>query len=219
MTSRFLHDFFPELGRFLVGQAPILWHLLQPTHIVHSCPEVQWHLTGLGRVRNPHLLPYQVLGAAIGIFGARQLLASRSPQLTYWAYSFLFFGLMNVSSIFCHALITHKSKLWDHMSMVDVVMTGCASLCMLFQQLSTWTQLPAAVRGSLLPRLLHPPATLRGARALVWRTVVLALGLGFVGRAAGVPWVNELLYLGTTAAAANAVALVSWSARHTATSR
>lgn len=34
-----------------------------------------------------------------------------------------------------------------------------------------------------------------------------------------VPWVNELLYLGTTLVSAKAVALVHWSARHTATRR
>lgn len=114
-----------------------MWHLLQPPDIVRACPELDAPLLG-GRLvlRNPTLLPFQLLGVAVGFRGARNLFrarqrppGARGPEAagaaaaggTYFAWSLLFFGLMNVSSIVCHGLMSDRTPAWEWAGVVDVV--------------------------------------------------------------------------------------------------
>jgi hypothetical protein len=64
-----------------------------------ACPEawttLPW-LRGL-HVRNPHLLPFQLLGVAVGLEGGRRLLGRRSAATVYWGFSFLSFGLVRIT--------------------------------------------------------------------------------------------------------------------------
>ena len=80
-------------------------------------PQLPFKLPGLGlrRLRNPHLLPLQLLGAAVGLGGAARLLLGRAAPAgaTYYGFSFLYFALMNLTSIACHALADRGSRSWE----------------------------------------------------------------------------------------------------------
>lgn len=251
MSENFFFDFFPTLWTFLNVHLPHLWAALQPLHILRTCPELHaTHLAALapwlGRLRNPTLLPIQLLGLAVGLDGAQRLLAQPAPRTVYWGYSFLYFGLMNATSLVCHALTPRGTALWRLFAALDVAATGASSLCLLFQQACSWAELsgssgsegsgsstggrsgssssraavPGAAAAALaLPPTLQPPNSIAGARSLCLHTFLLALVAALAGAWFSIPWANEALYLGTTAAAACAVALVMHVARQSASAR
>lgn len=104
-TETFFHDFFPAAAAALKQHRP-LWDVLQPPWLAEACPEQQlavplpswlggmlWQGTGAALlVRNPSLLPAQLAGLAVALFGVCRL---RSPRHVYLHHSLLLFGLMN----------------------------------------------------------------------------------------------------------------------------
>ncbi|GAB4818147.1 hypothetical protein N2152v2_005193 [Parachlorella kessleri] len=209
MTSRFFFDFFPALGQLVSTRSPGIWGFLQPSHILEACPELEAKLPLLGNMRNPTLLPLQLAGAAVGLGGARRLLAARNPSISLWGWSFLFFGLMNLSSIAAHVLAAHRSPAWELTAAVDVAMTGTASLCLLYQQASSWRQ-HSASKARSLPHLPRPPGTAAGAQRFALGTGAAVLAAALAGHNwLKLPWVNELLYIGTTLVAGKAAGLVA----------
>ncbi|KAL4421389.1 hypothetical protein ABPG75_010680 [Micractinium tetrahymenae] len=191
-TETFLNDFFPAAADALKQRAQ-LWRLLQPAWLATACPEQQLVLTLPGwlggggatlLLRNPSLLPAQLGGLAVALFGVHRL---RGPRHVYLHHSLVLFGLMNASSILAHAFAQRGTPLWQAALKADIAFTGASSLCLLLSQL-----LPA-------PASLHAAS---GAAVACWG-VLLAL-LAAVFRWSAVPWVPEAAYLGTTALAATA---------------
>lgn len=167
---------------------PILWAQLQPDWMDERCGEHTMRLLG-GRLslRNPWLLPSQLLGVVVGSVGAARLLRLRPLRLryasAYLAHALLFFCGMNLTSVAAHALLPRGSVSWVVFACLDVAFTGSASA--------------AVIMAAILP----PPASATGAAAAAVRcahALVLALSLSAAGAVLQLPWVPEAVYLGTT---------------------
>lgn len=113
-TATFFSDFFPTAHGLLSTQWPALWRTLQPAWLADSCPEQQAAvplppaLGGSGLtaaptpllLRNPHLLPFQLAGLLVALFGLRSL---QGAGHTYLRHSLLFFGGMNARWVLANA--------------------------------------------------------------------------------------------------------------------
>ncbi|PRW32567.1 vacuolar sorting-associated 52 A isoform A [Chlorella sorokiniana] len=171
------------LGVAQQSRHPALWAQLQPAWLAQRCPEQTLQLGSLA-IRNAELLPWQLAGVAVAAAAAALL---KGHRFTYLRHSLLFFALMNLSSILCHALADRASPLWQAALLADVVCTGASSLCLLLSQ------------------LVPPPATAAASQAAARRCWAVFAAL--LAAAAGnlrfqLPWVPEAIYLGTTALAA-----------------
>lgn len=122
-TEVFFRDFFPDAQQHLSDNWPKLWSLLQPAWMASTCPEQQvvvelplwgWVLGAASErgahaataaappaplvlhLRNPSLLPFQLLGLAVALFGLRCLAGCRRRCCAYLWHSLAFFGGMNL---------------------------------------------------------------------------------------------------------------------------
>lgn len=101
-TAAFFSDFFPAAHSALRQRWPAVWQLVQPDWLAASCPEhdvvlkLPWSGTAALQeltLRNPALLPCQLAGVAVAVWGLRRL---AGPRHTYLRHSLLFFCLMNL---------------------------------------------------------------------------------------------------------------------------
>ena len=136
MTTAFFRSFFPSAFETLSGQLPDLWEMLQPAHLATSCPELIYLGNGL-HLRNPTLVPLQILGMIIGLG-----LSLRIRGNEYWAAAFRFYGLMNFVSLFAHSVFAPPTPLWKLFAVLDVALTGASAVCLLMSRFSvsgdTW---------------------------------------------------------------------------------
>lgn len=91
-TELFFQDFFPAAQHHLAHRHPVLYGLMQPAWLAEECPEHRLLLGPLA-LRNPALLPVQLAGAAVGLWGVRRLCR---PHHAYLRHSLLFFLCMNL---------------------------------------------------------------------------------------------------------------------------
>lgn len=91
-TETFFSEFFPTAHGLLKGR-PALWGLLQPAWLAERCPEQALVLAPGLALRNPELLPWQLLGVAVAAWGLARL---RQRRFTYLRHSLLFFAGMNL---------------------------------------------------------------------------------------------------------------------------
>lgn len=190
MSAQFVGDFFPSLIGVVQHNAPLLYDHVFPEWVTTSCPELELQLghpwtadatTTLVTLRNPTLIPHQLTGAAVGLWGAARF--SRTPGTGLAALAYLFFALMNLDSILCHALLQRNTPPWCLAAAVDVAFTGAAAATLALA--ACW---PA-------PRTAHVAAY----AALLTPTALLA---AVAGNRQGLPFVNEAIYLGSVALAA-----------------
>lgn len=120
---------------------PHLREIFFPAWIAKDCPPVIWNLTSYpdgASVRSPLLIPFQLLGAFIGLSSLMSVTldlfpCTRACELhwawsPHWNWSFLFFATMNMSSILAHNIFPPSSWAWDVSWRIDVVTTGLCAL-------------------------------------------------------------------------------------------
>ena len=195
-THQFMSDFFPSWLALMEAHTPTLWARLQPPALAERCAEHSLALSLPGgaqlTLRNPTLLPFQLLGMWVGLAGTARLRrlqpARQRRQHAYLQRALVFFAAMNATSIICHVIFPRKSVPWLASKVLDVAFTGASSACVLLQVLA-----PA-------PHTAAEAAT-RAAHALV-----LALSVEAAGELLQLAWVPEAVYLGTTLLATVATA-------------
>ena len=90
--------------------------------------------------RNPHLLNTQLAGFIIGLAGfLLMMIKGKHPKSLSFQYSFLYFALMNISSIFCHNVTERNSELWKLARLADLVFTGASATSLVYTTLSKTT--------------------------------------------------------------------------------
>ena len=101
-TAAFFGAFFPTARAALRQRWPAVWALVQPGWLAARCPEQQvvLHLPWGGpdapqglTLRNPGLLPWQLAGVGVALWGLRRL---AGPAHAYLRHSLLYFCLMNL---------------------------------------------------------------------------------------------------------------------------
>lgn len=129
MTLEFLRNFFPDLSRELLSYLPLTVGVADIfSFTITTCINTEYIIEIAGyQIRNPTLLPIQMLGMIIGLYAAFTL-----KRNTSWFYAFLFFGCMNLTSIFCHNLSKQYSALWELSRILDIIFTGASSLSLPF---------------------------------------------------------------------------------------
>ncbi|KAI8916078.1 hypothetical protein EDD86DRAFT_244034 [Gorgonomyces haynaldii] len=77
------------------------------------------------------LLPIEIIGIMLGFFGFFKTFSDKSVAPVF-SWAFLWFGLMNVSAIFCHNLSSFKGDFygipWSFFAQIDCGFTGASSL-------------------------------------------------------------------------------------------
>ena len=96
-------------------------------------------------MRNPSMFSFQIAGMILGLFGALLVSKSKSGKGNAFFFGFLYFALMNVSSIACHNLTTKHSNEWELARLADLVFTGASSLSLVFTAFSNTTKMPYLV--------------------------------------------------------------------------
>lgn len=120
LTFEFMQNFFPDTALFLAAQLGVQLILCHNS-------EISMNITNTFSLRNPTLLPIQLLGLLIGSYGALKIKKSISGS-----YAFLFFALMNLSSIICHNISQKYSTVWEISRIFDIIFTGSSSLSLPF---------------------------------------------------------------------------------------
>jgi hypothetical protein len=125
--------------------------------------------------RNPQLLPFQLVGFVLGIAGfLLMLLKGKHPKSIAFLYSFLYFAMMNLTSIVCHNLSERKSELWEFAKIADLVFTGASSLSLVYTTFSQTTH------------SLH-----------VWNLIALGIFTVIGDYYGAFPFTAEIVYIGT----------------------
>ena len=136
MSASFASDFFPDLTRLLHTAG--LWQLLFPDAVQQRCPTAIKQILlpptfgGTLEIRWPVLVLLALCGATVGLLGAAALRRRQQHTPSGWTSSFLFFGLMNISAVFCHCLLPAGS-VWQSWAMaLDVGFTAASSISAAF---------------------------------------------------------------------------------------
>uniref|UniRef100_A0A7S4SFS6 Uncharacterized protein n=1 Tax=Ditylum brightwellii TaxID=49249 RepID=A0A7S4SFS6_9STRA len=173
--------FFPDLHKFVQGRiTPAIgidvMKIIYPPWLAEQCPELrymytlnEWRNKGAGHnytageitsitLRNPTLIPMQILGILVGFTGALWLLlrtknapsennskskdvskttttitqAEHWTQKLYWPMSFFWFAMMNATSFFAHSIFEPHSPSFKFWVKLDVICTGLSSLNLSF---------------------------------------------------------------------------------------
>ncbi|KXS16990.1 hypothetical protein M427DRAFT_55016 [Gonapodya prolifera JEL478] len=202
---QFLNDFFPDVHSFV----SFLFSSLGVDHL--KCPSTEAPpyifspevaaVTGTPGIRNPYLIPFQVLGIVVGLVGAMRRLQPGSPPVSpRMLGALLFFAGMNTSSLFAHNFLQKYTPSWELVRIVDVVFTGCSSLDLIFLALDA----PSSKR-PLAPwrtKLAHALDSLPS--QLIVFIIIAVVNTLFDTRSGllfPIPFVAELTYLGTAFAA------------------
>ncbi|KAJ3318323.1 hypothetical protein HDV06_000556 [Boothiomyces sp. JEL0866] len=170
-TVSFVKDFFPDALKYI----ELYSKMYLPTQPLVSCHISELYLTvGDFQIRNYSLLPMQLLGLIIGLYGSR-IIRKRENRFVAWRWAFWYFGFMNLTSIVCHNFATKYSLLWEVFRLLDLVFTGASSLCLAFEALHNF-----------VPAVFCPLAF----------PVLLALGYygDFTGKS--IPFTAEFIYIG-----------------------
>ena len=183
MSDEFLRAFFPHAQQALERYAPHFLELAFPQWVRSSCPEPQ-HLLQLPGgcsvvLRHVSLLPLQLAGVATGVAALRRTGG-------FWRWGFAAFGLMNAVSVFAHDFGAASGAWWRAWATLDVVFTCTANVCVML-----------AARAQTDPRAYDGRGAAGTALALAVAAAAAAAGFGLPG----VPFIHELLYIGTSVAA------------------
>lgn len=90
--------------------------------------------------RNPHLLNTQLVGFILGLAGfLLMMIKGKHPKSIAFQYSFLYFGLMNISSMFCHSFTERNTELWKLARLADLVFTEASATSFVYTTLSKTT--------------------------------------------------------------------------------
>ncbi len=121
-----------------------------------ECPPRYWALTQYPdgvKIRFPTMLPFQVLGTAIGLHSMWRICIDLIPQSKdqeehwawspHWNWSYLFFMIMNVVSILVHNLFPPYTRIWDIAWRLDTLATG---LCAINLAIVGWAMIMEYVR-------------------------------------------------------------------------
>jgi hypothetical protein len=141
-AADFVLDFFPGLHKTLFYIAGQVGYELVTCHgeeIVHEVLGYQ--------IRNTTLIPTQLAGLFIGIFGT--MVISRKASKS-WFWAMLYFAGMNLTSLFCHNLTQKYTFEWKLFRLLDIVFTGSSAGCLLFSQI----QVPSLFNVLIFPVLL-----------------------------------------------------------------
>jgi hypothetical protein len=141
-TANFVLDFFPGLHRILYRIAEQVDYELVTCHGEEIVQEAFGQ-----QIRNTTLLPTQLAGLVIGIYGS--MIVSRNASKS-WFWAMLYFAGMNLTSIFCHNLTEKYTIEWKVFRLLDIVFTGASAGCLLFSQL----RLPSIFNLLIFPALL-----------------------------------------------------------------
>ena len=183
MSSEFLRAFFPHAQQALERDAPDFLELAFPQWVRNSCPEPHHDLRLPGgrsvMLRHISLLPLQLAGVAIGGAALRRTRG-------FWRWGFAAFGLMNAASIFAHDFDAASGAWWRAWATLDVISTCTANVCVML-----------AARAQADPRAYDGRGAAGTALAMAVAAAAAAAGFGLPG----VPFVQELLYIGTSVAA------------------
>lgn len=132
-TIGFIDDFFPSLSKLLQDTSYYANYKLATCHAIEEVT----YFYGLV-IRNYTLLPIQLIGLFVGLYGAFKL-----QHVQSWSWAFLYFSGMNLTSILCHNLSQKYSQIWIISRLLDVVFTGASSLCLVCTSIR-------------VPRFIHP---------------------------------------------------------------
>ena len=176
----FLDMFLPHTSRIMHRQAPWLIESLFPKESLQRCPWPAVDVPLLGTIQQPSLIPIAMCGIIIGLLGWKNI---QTENL--WRRAFLWFACMNITAIACHSFVPSASVLKPLALGLDVGCTCSSSLLMMAAS--------AAKRSSAkTSKLLNSLSSWLPFLFLAWAVL---------GNYIKAPFINELMYVGTTVAA------------------
>ena len=143
--NAFLRDCFPDFHHVANSYTQSLFFKYIGTN-ADVCPEIKFAVSYsdfFGKeiiIRNPTLLPFQILGAIVGLYGYIVIRGINSLSVAY-SYAFLNFCLMNISSIFAHNFYRAYSENWHRAIDIDVSFTCASCLCLILVAISSYIQI------------------------------------------------------------------------------
>lgn len=188
MSASFLTYLFPDLAAAWQIYMPSLWKLAFPARIQaqYALPSYQMGV-GSARLFMPSLIPIAIMGMVTGLRGYHN-----DVRATLWRKSFWYYACMNMSALFCHCFIPYASQLKRWAWGLDVGFTCVSSMFLMAAALSDRVSLAQT-------KVLH-----KYANAAPLPLIILALW----GNQRQVPWLNEVMYIGTTLAAVSVIAML-----------
>jgi len=182
MSVDFLRTFFPSANAALEQYAPAALDRAFPQWVRQRCPGPAYALALPGGVplRHISLLPLQLAGAAVG--GAA---LTRTAGFLRWGFAA--FAAMNLASVFAHDFGDTGTRAWRLAATADVVCTAVANACVVLAARAQADGRKWDGRG---------PAGAAVAAAIAAAAAVAGFAYGHV------PFVHEVLYVGTAGAAA-----------------
>mmetsp|Transcript_95237 Transcript_95237/g.269165 ORF Transcript_95237/g.269165 Transcript_95237/m.269165 type:complete len:291 (+) Transcript_95237:87-959(+) len=202
VLESFANSFFPALMSTQKRLTPALYEKLFPPDVSAKCMPAQ---VGIGNitVRMPGVGLSALVGIGIGFLMARALFAEGGARRRLWAWSFFWFGMMNLDALVLHCFLDPTSPFRSTLWLVDCICTGNSSAALVVAALQEYAK-------RLKPSTEH--VVLRGFRDTFQSTadlerVLLLTWLGFLLagcislHALGWTAPGEAIYLLPTAAA------------------
>jgi hypothetical protein len=194
MSASFIRGFFPHMHAVFQEHAPSLVAMLYPEDVQQQCPTPTMQLGTSWPLSTPSLAPLAVIGICVGLYGCLHL--SREPL---WRRAFGWFGAMNISAIICHILTLETSRWKPLTRALDVSCTCCSSG---FLILASSLHPPHQARRTTLDNSSGKQTGAQPGLVLFDALAIVIMAFAVYSNYHHLPFVNELLYIGTTLAAA-----------------
>ncbi|GLI69478.1 hypothetical protein VaNZ11_014110 [Volvox africanus] len=212
MSCEFIDVFFPSISKLLRSQYPRIWTHFFPPELQLKCarPTYDLNIGGEGRYVVPIHWPALALvipvGVAIGLYGSLQLRVVKQwkpnrPPTAAWALAMGFYACMNIAALVSHCLVQRSSPWQQIFISMDIGATACTAFSALYasigDELSGGFQTASANDGGNGSKG-NPNLNLFLGNAIL--TISAFIGLD-------IPFMAELLYIGTTVLSAIVVGI------------